>query len=152
MPTVTPFLWFDNNLDEAIAFYAKVFPDIKSIEVAKGPDGKAFTATFELAGQKFTGLNGGPLYKFNEAVSFAITCKDQKEVDYYYDAFLDGGKEYSCGWIGDKFGLVWQVTPKGLMELLTTGTEAQKSRAQGVMEGQKKLIIADIEKAWQEAV
>ena len=106
MTSITPFLWLDNNVREAVAFYTSVFPDAK-VETVND-----FMATFELEGQKFNALNGGPKYKFNEAISFFISVESQEEVDYFWNRLIaDGGEESKCGWLKDKFGLSWQVVP-----------------------------------------
>jgi predicted 3-demethylubiquinone-9 3-methyltransferase (glyoxalase superfamily) len=108
MTSITPFLWFDNNVPEAVAFYKSVFPNAK-IETVND-----FMATFELEGQRFNALNGGPKYKFNEAISFFISVESQEEVDYFWNRLTaDGGEESKCGWLKDKFGLSWQVVPHG---------------------------------------
>src|ERR1044071_2479474 len=115
---ITPFLWFNDNAEEAIDFYCSIFPNSKLLGVSRygdagpGPKGSVMTASFELDGQKFTALNGGPLFKFTEAISFVIPCKNQEEVDYYWSKLTgDGGEESMCGWLKDKFGLSWQEVP-----------------------------------------
>ena len=106
-PKITPFLWFDGKAEEAAQHYAAIFPDSKVLSVGRGPDGKAFSVTFELAGQRFLALNGGPQYKFTPAISLFVSCRDQAEVDRYWDAFLAaGGTPTACGWLDDQFGLV----------------------------------------------
>jgi predicted 3-demethylubiquinone-9 3-methyltransferase (glyoxalase superfamily) len=113
-PRITPFLWFDSNAEEAVDFYLSVFKNSRRLDVLRnpaggpGPEGKALTIAFELEGQKFTALNGGPHFKFNEAVSFVVTCNTQEELDYYWTKLTDGGSEVQCGWLKDKFGLSWQ--------------------------------------------
>mgnify|MGYP001092989170 CR=1 FL=1 len=141
MTSITPFLWFDNNVPEAVAFYKSVFPNAK-VEAVND-----FMATFELEGQKFNALNGGPQFRFNEAVSFFISVETQEEVDYFWSKLTaNGGAESRCGWLKDKFGLSWQVVPTALGAMMKSGTPAQ---SQGVMEAMmkmKKIIIADLEK------
>ena len=123
MTKITPFLWFDTQAEEAMNFYVSVFKNSKVHNVSRGPDGKAFTVSFELNGQEFMGLNAGPQFKFNEAVSFFVNCKDQAEVDYYWEKLTaDGGEESMCGWLKDKYGLSWQIIPKALGELMGTRT------------------------------
>jgi predicted 3-demethylubiquinone-9 3-methyltransferase (glyoxalase superfamily) len=142
MTTITPFLWFDGNLQEAVSFYASVFKQSRSIST------NPLTAEFEIEGQRFMGLNGGPHYKFNEAVSFFISVKTQDEVDYYWDALLaDGGAETQCGWLKDRFGLSWQVIPETLGRLLSDPDRARAERAMHAMLKMKKIVIADLEAA-----
>src|SRR5688572_14211377 len=114
---VTPFLWFDGQAEEAARFYASVFRKAKVGKPVQGPDGKVMVVPFEIEGQPFTALNGGPQFKFNEAVSFVVHCKDQDEVDYYWDKLSSGGgHESMCGWLKDRYGLSWQVVPEVLPE------------------------------------
>jgi predicted 3-demethylubiquinone-9 3-methyltransferase (glyoxalase superfamily) len=145
MQKVTPFLWFDGKADEAAKFYASVFKESKLGKPMTGPDGNVLVVPFEIAGQEFTALNGGPQFKFNESVSFVVHCKDQREVDYYWDKLTsDGGKESMCGWLKDKYGLSWQVVPDVLLQLMR-GPKAGK-----VMEAfmqMKKFDIAALERA-----
>jgi predicted 3-demethylubiquinone-9 3-methyltransferase (glyoxalase superfamily) len=142
MTTITPFLWFDGNLQEAVSFYASVFKQSRIIST------NPMTAEFEIEGQRFMGLNGGPHYKFNEAVSFFISVKTQDEVDYYWDALLaDGGAETQCGWLKDRFGLSWQVIPETLGRLLSDPDRARAERAMHAMLKMKKIVIADLEAA-----
>jgi predicted 3-demethylubiquinone-9 3-methyltransferase (glyoxalase superfamily) len=122
MQKITPFLWFNDNTDEAIKFYTSVFKNSKLInssyygDAGPGPKGTIMTATIELEGQQFMLLNGGPLFKFTEAISLFVSCKTQEEVDYYWDKFIDGGGQPSkCGWLKDKFGLSWQIVPEILV-------------------------------------
>ena len=123
MTSITPFLWFDNNVPEAVAFYKSVFPNAK-VETVND-----FMATFELEGQKFNALNGGPKYRFNEAISFFISVETQEEVDYFWNRLTaDGGEESKCGWLKDKFGLSWQVVPTALGRYLER-SRSQKGRS-----------------------
>src|ERR1700753_129343 len=125
MTSSTPFLWFDNNVPEAVAFYKSVFPNAK-VETVNG-----FMATFELEGQRFHALNGGPRYKFNEAVSFFISVESQEEVDYFWNKLIaDGGEESKCGWLKDKFGLSWQVVPTALRRFPSGHRSRKGGRAQ----------------------
>jgi predicted 3-demethylubiquinone-9 3-methyltransferase (glyoxalase superfamily) len=143
MTSITPFLWFDNNVPAAVAFYKSVFPDAK-VDVVND-----FMASFELAGQKFHALNGGPRYKFNEAVSFFISVESQQEVDYFWDRLTaDGGQESNCGWLKDKFGLSWQVVPQVLGRYLGDADRTKADRAMQAMLKMRKLIIADLDKAF----
>jgi predicted 3-demethylubiquinone-9 3-methyltransferase (glyoxalase superfamily) len=153
MPSITPCLWFDNNVCEAVEFYTSVFPNssIEKLacysEVGPGEPGEVAYATFVLDGQRFLGLNGGPAFSFDEAVSFMIGCKDQDEVDYYWDRLSDGGQESQCGWLKDRFGLSWQVCPDRLLELTTDPDPARAAAATKAMHGMRKIIIAELEDA-----
>ena len=147
MQKITPFLWFDDQLEEAIGFYTSIFRDARVTDINKGPDGKAFTASFELEGQHFMGLNGGPHFKFSEAVSFFVRCADQAEVDYYWDRLLEGGTPQHCGWLKDKFGLAWQIIPDALMRHLSDPDPARAARAQQAMMGMIKIEVAELERA-----
>ncbi len=148
MSKITPFLWFDNNLEEAVNFYTSVFKNAKILNASKTPDGKYMVATFELEGQRFSGMNAGPTFKFNEAVSFFVNCEDQAEVDYFWDKLTsDGGSESQCGWLKDKFGLSWQIIPKQLMELMGDKDPDKSKRVWEAMLKMKKIIIKDLEDA-----
>ena len=141
--TITPFLWFDNTVPEAVDFYTSVFPDAK-IEVKSD-----FLAIFEIQGQRFYALNGGPQFKFNESVSFFISVDTQEEVDYYWDKLISGGGEPSmCGWLKDRFGLSWQVIPRKLMEYQGSSDRAAADRANQAMLKMRKIVIADLDKAY----
>jgi len=141
--TITPFLWFDNTVPQAVAFYTSVFPDFK-VEFTSD-----FMAVFELQGQRFYALNGGPMYKFTAAISFFISVDTQEEVDYYWDKLISGGGEPSqCGWLKDRFGLSWQVIPRKLMELQSSPDRAAAGRAQEAMLKMRKIVIADLESAF----
>jgi predicted 3-demethylubiquinone-9 3-methyltransferase (glyoxalase superfamily) len=153
-PTLTPFLWFDDDLEEAAAFYAKVFPGSKTGNVVRygdagpGPKGKVMSMDFEIAGHRFAGVNGGPVFQFNESVSFQVDCQDQAEVDYYWDALTaDGGVESQCGWLKDKFGLSWQVVPRSLTAALSDKDPKRASRAMQAMLTMRKIDIATIQAA-----
>lgn len=152
MQKITPNLWFDHNAKEAIDFYVSVFPDAKIINTSYYPKtkeegladfqkdlaGDVLTIDFELFGQRFTAINAGSEFKFNESVSFMISCEDQEEIDYYWENLTaDGGKESVCGWLKDKYGLSWQVTPQNMEELI------KKPGAFQTMMKQKKIIIAE---------
>ncbi len=153
MPTITPSLWFDNDLEEAMRFYIGIFPN-SSIdyvnhytEAGPGTPGDVLSAGFTLDGARFVGINGGPVFSFTEAVSFLIECADQAEVDYYWDALVAGGQESQCGWLKDRFGLSWQVVPSRLYELLSDPDEARAVAATVAMLGMRKIVIADLEAA-----
>jgi predicted 3-demethylubiquinone-9 3-methyltransferase (glyoxalase superfamily) len=146
---ITPFLWFDSNAEEAADFYVSVFPNSRKLSElrntgdAPGPKGGVLTVSFELDGLRFTALNGGPAYQFTPAISFAVRCDTQQEIDDYWSKLTAGGKEIQCGWLVDKFGLSWQIVPARLPELL------KDSRAMQAMMKMKKLDIAELERASQ---
>ena len=144
--SITPFLWFDGNAGEAIEFYCSVFKSSKNNGLNKLPDGRIMGGSFELNGQKFMALNGGPMFKFNEAVSFYISCETQEEVDYYWAKLTaDGGAESMCGWLKDKYGLSWQVVPKALESLLYNSDPAKANHAVQALMKMKKIVIKDLE-------
>jgi predicted 3-demethylubiquinone-9 3-methyltransferase (glyoxalase superfamily) len=153
MSKITPFLWFDNNLGEAIDFYTSVFKNSKVSniitynDVSEGQVEKVTTATFELEGQKFMALNGGPMFKFTEAVSFFVSCNDQAEIDYYWEKLTEGGQESRCGWLKDKFGLSWQIIPYNLGQLLNNSEPQKAKKAMDTMLQMGKLDMAVLEKA-----
>ena len=151
---ITPNLWFDMNAEEAANFYVDLFADGRILNVARypegspGPAGEVMTVEWELNGQKFVGINGGPQFQFSEAVSFMISCKDQEEVDYYWDRLTaDGGKEGQCGWLTDRFGLAWQVVPEGMDEVFSDPDPAKAERSMAAMMKMKKLDIAELRAA-----
>lgn len=153
-PKITPFLWFDNNAEEAMNFYTSVFKSASIGNVRRygkggpGPEGMMMTATFNLEGQEFMVLNAGPHFKFNEAVSFFIKCATQEEVDYYWSRLTeDGGQEAPCGWLKDKFGLSWQVVPDALGRLLGHPDQAKAGKVMQAMMQMKKIDIAKLEEA-----
>jgi predicted 3-demethylubiquinone-9 3-methyltransferase (glyoxalase superfamily) len=160
MQKITPCLWFDSQAEEAAQLYTSLFKNSKilemqrydkaSAEVSGQPEGSVLTVMMELDGQKLLAMNGGPAFKFTEAVSLMIECKDQAEVDHFYNGLLAGGGEESqCGWLKDKFGMSWQVVPTRLNELLSDPDPIKASNAMKAMLGMKKIIIADLEKAAQ---
>lgn len=150
MSKIMPCLWFDDRIDEAIAFYTGLFAAAKVHNVVRhAPDRPAFTAVIELAGQKFMLLNGGPVFPFTEAVSFVIDCADQAEVDHFWNALVaDGGAESQCGWCKDKFGLSWQVVPQKLYETVAGPDPAGAGRATQAMMKMKKLDVAELQRAY----
>jgi len=153
MQKITPFLWFDANAEEAVSFYTSVFKNSKIDEISRygdsgpGPKGSVMVINFELDGQKFMALNGGPVFKFTEAISFVVNCKDQEEVDYYWEKLTDGGKEVECGWLKDRFGLFWQVVPTILGELLADKDPAKRERVMKAMLQMKKIDIEELKGA-----
>lgn len=148
MKKITPFLWFDTQAEEAMNFYVSVFKNSKARDVSRGPDGKAFTVSFELDGQEFMGLNAGPQFKFNEAISMYVNCEDQAEVDYFWEKLTaDGGEESMCGWLKDKYGLSWQIVPRQLGELMGDPDPVKSQRVMQAMLKMQKIIVADLERA-----
>ena len=144
MQTVTPFLWFDGKAEEAMNFYLSVFKNSKVTNVAPGPGGSVMSATFELDGQKFMALNGGPMFSFTPAVSFFVNCDTQQEVDELWDKLSAGGKKERCGWLKDKFGLSWQVVPSVLGKLLQDTDAAKRNRVVTAMLQMDKLDIEQL--------
>jgi predicted 3-demethylubiquinone-9 3-methyltransferase (glyoxalase superfamily) len=153
MQKIVPFLWFDDNGEEAMNFYTSVFPDAKVRNARRYPDvgpgkpGAFMTATIELAGQEFMLLNGGPKYKFTPAISLFVKCKDQEEVDYFWSKLLDGGREDRCGWLTDRFGLSWQIIPDALGKYLGDPDPGRAGRAMKAMLGMRKIDVAELERA-----
>ena len=172
MPTITPNLWFDTEALEAAEHYCSIFPDSEITAVTHytesgpGEEGTVLTVEFVLDGNRFVAINGGPVFPFTEAVSFTVACRDQDEVDYYWDRLVDGGvqdqaeldrywdalladggEEGQCGWLKDKYGLSWQVVPEGMIEVLTSGDRERADRAMAAMMQMVKLDVAALEAA-----
>jgi predicted 3-demethylubiquinone-9 3-methyltransferase (glyoxalase superfamily) len=153
MPTITPWLWFDTEGDEAADFYTSIFPNSKILEIARygsagpRPEGMVMTVTFELDGHRFGALNGGPDFKPNEAISFMVSCRDQDEVDKYWEALSEGGEQGPCGWLKDKFGVSWQIVPTRLDELLSDPDREKAQRVMEAMLGMGKIEIEGLERA-----
>ncbi len=153
MPDITPNLWFDTEGKDAAEFYVSVFPNSKVTNVSyygeagPRPAGSVLTVDFVLDGRRFTAINGGPQFTFDEAVSFLINCADQKEVDYYWDKLSEGGEESQCGWLKDKYGLSWQVVPTEMEKLLTDPDAGRAERAMKAMLGMQKIDLAAIKAA-----
>lgn len=149
MPKIMPCLWIDDRIEEMVNFYIKTFKDGEIHSTDRYPDGRIITMTFRLRDQEFMALNGGPMFKFTEAISFMVDCDGQQEVDHYWDTFTaDGGEESQCGWLKDKYGLSWQIVPKQLPEALGGSDKAGAARAMQSMMQMKKIIVADIQKAY----
>jgi len=154
---IIPNLWFDTEAEEAAAFYVSVFENSRIVNVAHyteaGPRdaGTVMIVEFELDGQPFVGINGGPDFKFDEAVSFQITCETQEEIDRFWEQLTDGGEESQCGWLKDRFGLSWQVTPAGMEELFAGADPKRAERAMKAMLGMRKLDIAELRRAADDA-
>lgn len=147
MPTITPCLWFDDQLEEAIEFYSSIFPDAAILEATRDADGRLFVATFRLAGRDFMGLNGGPMFPFTEAISLSVACLDQAEIDRYWNALGEGGTIQQCGWLKDRYGLSWQIVPAILPKLMNDPDRAKAARVQSAVMGMVKLDIAALENA-----
>jgi predicted 3-demethylubiquinone-9 3-methyltransferase (glyoxalase superfamily) len=158
---ITPFLWFDTQAEEAVRFYTSVFRNSRigslvryteaSANAAGRPAGSVMSATFEIEGQRFMALNGGPLFRFTEAISFVINCESQEEVDYYWEKLSEGGDEKAqqCGWLKDRFGLSWQIVPAALATMLGEGDPAKSQRVMQAVLRMKKIDIAELEKAYR---
>ena len=155
MPKITPFLWFDDQAEAAMNFYVAIFPNSKVGKVSRytegapGPAGSVMTAQFELDGFPVTALNGGPMFKFTEAVSFFVDCKDQAEVDYYWDRLGEGGQHSQCGWLKDRFGFSWQIVPEALMAYAGGSDRAGAQRAMQAMLQMTKLDVAVLKAAYE---
>jgi len=153
MPSITPCLWFDTEGEDAAKLYTSVFPNSRIVEVARygsagpRPEGTVMTVSFELDGQPFLALNGGPEFTFSEAVSFQIDCADQVEVDHYWEKLSEGGEKGPCGWLKDRFGLSWQIVPRVLTELLSDPDREKSQRVMAAMLEMGKLEIAELERA-----
>ena len=153
MPTITPFLWYDTEAEAAANFYVTVFKNSRILkvthfgDVGPGAKGSVMTVEFELDGLPFTALNGGPHFKFDEAISFVVHCKTQDDVDYYWETLSAGGQKSDCGWLKDKFGLSWQITPDILVDLLKDADAAKQQRVMAAMMTMKKIDIALLQQA-----
>lgn len=148
MPTITPFLWFDTEAEEAMQLYTSIFKRSKVIAVNRG-QGRVMSVTFELEGQRFMGLNAGPMYKFNEAVSFFVGCETQAEIDDLWTKLIaDGGQPSRCGWLKDKFGLSWQIVPNTLGQMLADADPARSGRVVNAMLQMNKLDLAELRRAY----
>jgi predicted 3-demethylubiquinone-9 3-methyltransferase (glyoxalase superfamily) len=155
MPKITPFLWFDDNAEEAMKFYTSVFKNSKIgkvtryLEGSPVPAGTFMTGTFQIEGQEFVVLNGGPIFKFTEAISFVVNCETQKEVNEYWKKLTaGGGQEVQCGWLKDKFGVSWQIVPKILFKLLADKDRVKAGRVMDAMLKMKKIDIAGLKRAY----
>ncbi|SRR6266487_2098241 len=154
MQKITPFLWFDDNAEEAMNFYTSIFKNSKIVNVTRygeagpGPKGTVMTGAFQLEGQEFVALNGGPKFKFTEAVSFVVNCETQEEVDEFWEKLSEGGEKSVCGWLKDKFGLSWQIVPTVLEEMLQDKDEARSQRVMRAMMEMDKIDIAGLKQAY----
>ena len=153
---ITPFLWFDDNAEEAMQFYVSVFKNSEVLSVSRygeagpGAAGSVMVASFRLDGQEFTALNGGPHFAFTEAISFLIDCQSQEEIDYYWDRLSEGGEPGPCGWLKDRFGLSWQVVPSVLSELLQDEDRERANRVMQAMLQMTKMDIAKLQQAYDQ--
>lgn len=156
MQKITPFLWFDGQAEEAMNFYVSIFKNSKVLSVARfgeggpGPKGSVMTASFQLEGQNFTALNGGPIFKFTPAISFFVSCETQEEVDELWERLSEGGEEGQCAWLKDKFGVSWQIVPSVLPKLLGDPDPEKSSRVMQAMLQMKKINIARLKQAYEE--
>ena len=155
MQKISPFLWFDDQAEEAMNFYVATFENSKAGKVTRygdagpGPKGSVMTASFELEGQQFTALNGGPRFKFTEAISFVVNCKTQNEVDELWAKLSEGGQTQQCGWLKDRFGLSWQIVPSVLIELLNDPDPQKSERVMQAMLQMTKIDIAKLRQAYE---
>jgi predicted 3-demethylubiquinone-9 3-methyltransferase (glyoxalase superfamily) len=153
MDIITPCLWFDTESEDAAAFYTSIFENSRIVEVGHytdagpRPAGSVMVVAFEINGQRFTALNGGPQFKHSEAISFQLPCESQEEVDHYWERLTDGGEEGPCGWVRDRFGVSWQVFPKRMIELLSDADPAVAQRAAAAMLQMRKIDLAAVEEA-----
>lgn len=153
MQRITPFLWYDTQAEEAANLYVSIFPNSRIVNISRygeagpGPKGGVMVVEFELDGQRFLALNGGPHYKFTEAVSLTVNCETQEEVDHYWNALTRGGTEQPCGWLKDKFGLSWQITPRIVGQLMADPDPAKAQRAMEALLTMKKIDIAALKRA-----
>ena len=154
MQKITPFLWFNTEAEQAVELYTSTFKNSKVNIVTRygknqpGPEGSVMTISFELDGQKFLALNGGPNFTFTEAISFVVDCESQEEIDHFWNKLSDGGQIQMCGWLKDKYGLSWQIVPKNFGELVTSKDPERTQRVMKTMMGMKKLEMAELQKAY----
>jgi len=150
-------LWFDTEAEQAATFYTGIFKDAKIgaihrfTQAGPGPEGEAMLVEFELNGQKFSALNGGPQFSFNESISIVVPCADQAEVDYYWSSLGEGGQEIACGWLKDRYGLCWQIVPAAFMEMISDPDTEKVARVMRAMMTMTKFDIAELEKAYADA-
>ena len=152
---INPFLWFDNEAEEAAKFYVSIFKNsginkiVRYGKAGPGPEGSVMTVAFELEGQEFTALNGGPIYKFTEAISFVVNCNSQDEVDYYWEKLTEGGEEGVCGWLKDKYGLSWQIVPTIMVEMMSDPDPEKAKRVTDAMLQMVKIDIKTLKEAYE---
>jgi len=156
MPKISPFLWFDTQAEDAANFYTSIFKNSKIGKISRYPEGapapkgSVMTVAFTLDGQEFTALNGGPLFKFTEAISFVVNCDSQEQVDHYWSKLLEGGEDSRCGWLKDKYGLSWQIIPTVLGRMLSDPDPQKAKRVMEAMLGMAKIDIAGLQKAYDQ--
>ena len=160
MPKITPFLWFDDKAEEAANFYVSIFKKSRigsiarygeeAAKVAGRPKGSVMTVAFEIEGQKFTSLNGGPIFKFNESISFVVNCQTQKEVDEFWEKLSKGGEKGQCGWLKDKYGVSWQIVPTALVKMLQDKNTEKSKGVMRAMLQMKKLDIKSLQRAYEQ--
>jgi predicted 3-demethylubiquinone-9 3-methyltransferase (glyoxalase superfamily) len=156
MQKITPFLWYDNNAEEAVNHYISIFKNSKITKIARygdagpGPKGSVMTIAFQLEGQDFIALNGGPIFKFNEAISFSVDCKTQQEVDELWEKLSAGGQPSQCGWLKDKYGVSWQIVPSILVEMLQDKNTEKSKRVMQAMMQMRKIDIAALQRAYEQ--
>lgn len=156
MQKITPFLWFDGNAEEAMNFYVSIFKNAKTGNISRygdggpGPKGSVMSATFQLEGQEFFVLNGGPMFSFSPAISFLVDCKTQEEVDELWEKLSEGGEKQRCGWLKDKFGLSWQIIPSELGKLMSDPDPAKSQRVMQAMMQMDKINIAGLKRAYEQ--
>jgi predicted 3-demethylubiquinone-9 3-methyltransferase (glyoxalase superfamily) len=148
MKKITPFLWFDSNLEQAMNFYTSIFKNSRISNVTKN-NGKIFSANFELDGQEFYAINGGPRFKFTEAISFFVNCETQNEINYFWQKLSEGGEKGQCGWLKDKFGLSWQIVPTVLSKLLNDPDPVKSQRVMNAMLKMTRLDINSLKEAYE---
>lgn len=157
MQKITPFLWFDNNAEEAINFYVSIFKNSRIVNISRwgeagpGPKGAAMSVTFELNGQEFMGLNGGPTFTFSPAISFFVKCETQQEVDEFWEKLSAGGKKERCGWLKDKYGISWQIIPNALGRMLQEKDPAKSQRVMKAMMQMDKIDIQGLQRAYAQS-
>jgi predicted 3-demethylubiquinone-9 3-methyltransferase (glyoxalase superfamily) len=155
MQKITPFLWFDNQAEEAANFYVSIFKNSKILSISRygeagpGPKGGAMTVVFQLDGEEFIALNGGPTFKFTEAISFVVNCETQQEVDEFWEKLSQDGEESRCGWLKDKYGLSWQIVPTILGKMMTDPDPQKSKRVMEAMLKMKKIVIDDLKRAYE---
>lgn len=155
MQGITPFLWFNDDAEEAIDFYVSLFPDARILSMNRlegGPTGSVVSASFELQGQQFMAINGGPMYTFSEATSFLVSCDTQQEIDHLWEKLSEGGEKQQCGWLRDRFGVTWQIVPAVLGQLIGGSDPAKAKRATEAMLQMQKLDIAALQRAYDAPV
>lgn len=155
MKTIMPCLWFDANAEEAVNFYTGIFPDSEITQITRNPpgmpnpEGSVLTISFTLRGEEFLALNGGPAFKFSEAISMYVNCKDQAEIDHYWEKLVDGGSEMACGWLKDKYGVAWQIVPDQFMKWIDANDMVTAERVLAKMQTMIKFDIAGLEEAYK---